>query len=150
MTIYVALCAALFALAAIRIVPSDRIRVVDGDSIVLKKRSIFGTRYELKCRLLGLDAPEWNQPHGREAARALRLMIRKRRVLILSLGQDRYGRRLVRLYTMAGPVTARMLARGHAHPAGLPGDIISLPARLRRTGLWKGPVIHPATWRSKT
>ncbi len=69
------------------------IKVKDGDSVILR----FEDSTEKEARLFGIDAPEYNQPFGREAKNILSKLVYKKTVLIESKGTDRYQREIVLL-----------------------------------------------------
>ena len=76
------------------------VRVVDGDTYDVLAGSVV-----YRVRMLGVDAPEPDQPFGHQAADSVaRLLETKRKVLLTRQGADLYGRTLasVRL-PVAGP-----------------------------------------------
>ena len=62
-------------------------RVVNGDTLVVQLSS-----GPIRVRLYGIDAPEHNQPGGREAAAALTSLVNGERVELEPINQDRYSR----------------------------------------------------------
>lgn len=50
-------------------------------------------------RLQGIDAPERDQPHGKDATAALKGLIRHRRVRLEIQGTDRYDRLIAVIYS---------------------------------------------------
>jgi endonuclease YncB( thermonuclease family) len=68
-------------------------RVVDGDTVY--------TRDGTKIRLHGIDAPERNQPYGREATRQLKKLLGSE-ILVESVTTDSYGRLVAVLFTPEG------------------------------------------------
>lgn len=119
------------------------LKVQDGDSLFIERNG-RKTRY----RVWGMDAPEWNQPHGGQASKALRAKLEGAWVLAIRLHSDAYGRRLVILWTRRGPIGLRMVAGGHAHGQGVIGLIVQIVARMRGVGLWaRHGAMHPETWR---
>lgn len=84
-------------------------RVIDGDTVVLGDGS--------KVRLVGIDAPEANEPCGKQATEALRQMVEHRVVTVGSPAsvqdKDRYGRLLRYLDTDVDPA-ASLLTSGLA------------------------------------
>lgn len=89
--------------------------VVDGDTLWYK-----GT----KIRLLGIDAPEIEGHCVNERRLAQAATLELTRLLTTGLtriaydGQDRYGRRLARLWVREGEVGPAMIAVGLAEPFG--------------------------------
>jgi micrococcal nuclease len=122
-------------------------RVVDGDTVVLRVR---GRR--VRVRLIGMDAPEtWlrRDCFGAEATRALRRLIPPGSP-VYAAGDaepyDRYGRRLLYLWTARGElVEAVLIRRGFARTLEIPPDTAhavtlraaEAVARRARAGLWK-------------
>ncbi len=106
-----------------------------------------------KVRLLGIDAPEYRQPHGREARAALAEKLRGRSVRLESRGRDRYDRLLAVLRVGDRNLNEELVAEGHAWvfdrfrpPAGLAAA--QQAARRERRGLWAAAdPLRPADWR---
>lgn len=69
-------------------------RVFDGDSFLV--RPVQGK--DVDVRLLDIDAPEKNQPHGNDARAALVELIGNRRVYVDVIDVDKYDRKLARVY----------------------------------------------------
>lgn len=114
--------------------------VIDGDTIVINSK---------KWRLSGFDAPEMNQAGGREARSKLQVILRQRLSLGIVTGRDVYGRGVMKVITLKGPLSWRMCWSGWAHPDGVITSIFFFVARLRSKGVWslKERVIKPAYWR---
>jgi micrococcal nuclease len=122
------------------------LRVVDGDTAVLRIR---GRR--VRARLIGVDAPETRPRHdcfGGEATGALRRLLPPG-ATVYAAGDvepyDRYGRRLLYLWTVRGEFAATVLLRGgYARAMAVPPDIrhaavlrdAETVARRAGTGLW--------------
>lgn len=89
------------------VVPAAAIKVIDGDTIAIDGR---------RMRLKGLDAPEWRQDGGREAAGYLRRTLRAAGTLtVRARGRDRYARPLVTLIAEDGTdLNFRMVLHGYA------------------------------------
>lgn len=89
---------------------SGRVTVIDGDGIVTKLDG-----YKVSIRLHGIDAPETDQPGGRQARRHLERLIGRDDVTVTLMdGPDRYGRWIGHVQNQAVDVNARMVADGHA------------------------------------
>ena len=132
------------------------VRVVDGDTYDVLARSVV-----YRMRLLGVDAPEPDQPFGNQAADSVaRLLGTKRKVLLTRQGADLYGRTLatVRLPVAGGPALALdslLVVRGWAwawdpkhRVAGRAAQQVAAVAARR--GLWKCGavgVLTPRQWR---
>ena len=136
-------------------------RVVDADTY-----EVESTRGRARVRLLGADAPETNQPFGRQATDSVVRVLRGRTVQIQPRGLDAFGRNLaaVRLRPAAfrrlGPVAldSLLVVRGWAWAASLTRQPAARIAEQRQAqaagrGLWKcgrqGPVA-PGVWRGLT
>lgn len=130
---------ALVLLALTRVTPPSGWRIVDGDTLERKGR---------RFRLQGYDAPEWDQPHGPQARRALATMLDGSWSLALTVGIDGYERRLVWMATTRGPVASRMILSGHGHAEDPLGRILQALPWIARRGLWRGGgAVHPRAWR---
>ncbi len=119
--------------------PAQVVRVKDGDSLVLRS-----TNASYEARLGEIDAPEYNQPWGKAARRALsRLTIRKQ-VSVAVQDIDRYGRLVVQLQADGVNVNRHLVANGHAW---VYRDYLRTPelleieaqARQQGVGLWSQP-----------
>ncbi|MCI1188713.1 thermonuclease family protein [Hymenobacter sp. DH14] len=132
------------------------VRVVDGDTYdVLTGSTIY------RVRLLGVDAPEQDQPFGHQAADSVaRLLGAKQLVLLTQQGVDLYGRTLasVRLPVGGGPALALdslLVVRGWAWAWDPKHRVAGRSAQqtaavAARRGLWKcgAPgVLTPRQWR---
>lgn len=126
------------------------VRVVDGDTITVQSG-----RRELTVRLLYIDAPEHDQPFGREARRSLEQLVRLDRVRLETRGRDKYGRTLGRVVRVADglDVNLAQVERGLAwsysrSEARVEFDRAEATARRSRRGLWaEARPISPRTWR---
>lgn len=86
-------------------------RVGDGDTIDVA----FGEAGEsVRVRLYGLDAPELNQPHGREARDFLSKLILNREVRVEKQDLDQYDRVVGQVYDSGLLVNLTLVASGHA------------------------------------
>lgn len=113
-------------------------RVLDGDT--LKVQDENGEEYAI--RLNAIDAPESSQRFGLDARNELsRYTIGKTLVGVVT-GQDRYGRRLVRLYDQMGnDINLLMIQKGMAWHYKKYSDSKELEraeaiARTARVGVW--------------
>jgi micrococcal nuclease len=123
------------------------VRVVDGDTIVVRIRG-----RPVRARLIGVDAPETWLRHdcfGAEATRALRRLVPPGSSVRAAgdvVPYDRYGRRLLYLWTPHGELVEAALVRGgFARAMAVPPDT-SRAASLREVedtakragaGLWR-------------
>ena len=132
------------------------VRVVDGDTYdVLTGGVVY------RVRLLGVDAPEPDQPFGHQANDSVaRLLAPKRPVLVTRRGVDLYGRTLatVRLPVASGPALALdslLVVRGWAWAWDPKHRVAGRAAQQAaavagRRGLWKCGavgVLTPRQWR---
>jgi micrococcal nuclease len=74
--------------------------VTDGDSLTVRRG-----REEQKIRLCGVDAPEKDQPLGKEAKEKLQQLVNSARgkVAIVPVEKDRYGRTVAEVFLMTEP-----------------------------------------------
>ena len=94
-------------------------RVVDGDTVAL-----LCDGADDRGRMLGLDAPELSQPQCRREKRAaeaakqalIAMIAAAQEVRVEVTGQDKYRRRLVRLWLDGQDASLRLIAMGHARP----------------------------------
>jgi micrococcal nuclease len=123
------------------------VRVIDGDTLVLRTRG-----RPARVRLIGVDAPEtWlrRDCFGAEATRALRRLVPPGSA-VRAAGdvepRDRYGRRLLYLWTPRGVLVNTALVRaGFARAMAVPPDTryaavlreAEDAARRARSGLWR-------------
>lgn len=85
--------------------PPGAATVVDGDTVKFPDGRV--------CRLVGLDAPESDQPLGAYATAVLRRLVTGE-VAVLVYGQDRYRRDLCWLTNGAVSVNAELVRKGAA------------------------------------
>lgn len=126
-----------------------RVRVIDGDSLATV---IEGE--EIKIRIHGIDAPEFDQPEGAEATRTLRGLIEGHEATIKPVETDRYGRLVARIIREDGiDIGATMVRAGQAL-----ADIRYSTAYVRHqraaaaegAGFWRhGGICNPANWRAQ-
>jgi len=136
-------------------------RVLDGDTLIVHTP----TRVRLRCRLVGIDAPELShrrreggatpgQPYGPEAKRALEGLALRRAVTAEVHGHDRYRRPLCVLWAGGRNLNLEMVREGHAwaergNPVEVPPDLrwdLTLAedeARRAWRGLWRDPSPEP-------
>jgi endonuclease YncB( thermonuclease family) len=120
--------------------------VNDGDSLT------FGTE---RVRLLGIDAPEYNQTCmrggkdyacGREARRALAALIGGKPVACEGWEKDRYGRLLATCKAGGVELNRSLVEAGWAVAYGGYSSE-ERAARAARRGLWAGDFERPRDWR---
>jgi endonuclease YncB( thermonuclease family) len=127
------------------------IKVNDGDTLTLR---IAGQR-PVKVRLAGIDAPEYDQPYGKTARRALAAIVSGRTVRVKTRSRDDYER-IVGTVTLSGQdIEAALVERGAAwvyRRYNRNPRLIELEAQAKaaRRGLWALPEsqrIPPWEWR---
>ncbi len=119
-------------------VPAQVVGVTDGDTIT----AIVDGR-QIKVRLNGIDAPEKKQAFGNVSKQALSGLVFGKRVSIVDLGKDRYGRTIGEVFTPDGQqVEVAMVRLGFAWhyvkyaPRNTDLAGAELVARKARRGLW--------------
>lgn len=142
--------------------PLWRVRTVhDGDTV-----TCIDEKGQLqKIRLVGIDAPEFDQPHGRSSRAALESKLSAAAVRVVERGRDQHGRLLGTLFldvrSSDGSTTAEggrninreMVQEGHAWVFGgfSPDPDLAAAedeARKSRRGLWADPnAVAPSRWR---
>lgn len=128
-------------------------RVIDGETLLLddgQEVRLIGALAP-KPDALAADADEW--PPARDAARALKELVRDRPVTLRTEGRrrDRYGRLLAQAFVTDGGselwLQERLILDGHARAYTLPGNTACLAAllgtevsaRTGERGLWRHP-----------
>ena len=104
--------------------------IIDGDSIVIQKTQI---------RLFGIDAPELEHPHGRNAKWALVKLSKGNQIAAHVSEVDDYGRTVARCYVPDGrDLSAEMVKLGLAidWPKFSGGEYSSLEIENVRKKLW--------------
>lgn len=123
------------------VIDGAEITVTDGDSISIRGR---------RCRVVGHDSPEWDQPQGPAAHRALREIITGP-CIVIPTHRDLYGRMLVHVVSSSGLVAWRMVKRGHGFADAWWLMPTMLRASRRKVGMWgTGALVRPDIWRLGT
>ncbi len=89
------------------------VRVCDGDTIWVKC-GFWGRRRKL--RLIGMDAPETEQPYGPESQKHLARLALDRKVSVTAIGFDPYGRWISRVRAGRTDLSLAMIRAGLAWP----------------------------------
>lgn len=126
------------------------VRVVDGDSLVVQLAS-----GPIEVRLHAADAPEYDQPGGREAQRALSSRLTRGTTVTLEpVSQDHYERMVAVVRLGEENVDAWLVRQGHAWAyRRFASDRRYCEweeeARSAGRGLWAGsrPLVAPWDWR---
>ena len=125
-------------------------KIIDGDTV-----HVFHQDETYKVRLIEIDAPERNQPYGRDSTDYLKFLLKEGKVDLEISGTDRYGRKLGRLYWKEMDINREMVTAGYAW---VYDDYVTdksfyenqSEARELRKGLWKDlNSIPPWVWRRK-
>lgn len=116
--------------------------VVDGDSLKIN----IANSDPYAIRLAAIDAPEWQQSHGQDAAAYLESLTGGKELIAWRTGTDRYGRALAFLFTEQPDgnlfeINAQMIRAGYAwHYRELSSnpvlDNLEYEARTSGVGLW--------------
>ena len=124
-------------------------KVSDGDTIHV----ITGGNVKFKVRLDRIDAPESDQPYGKESTAYLSSLIRGKTVRVEWVKKDQYGRVLGIVFLDKTDVNLKMVETGNAHhysyfdttPAYSAAESA---AKSKKLGLWAADnVISPYDWR---
>jgi endonuclease YncB( thermonuclease family) len=126
------------------------VRVLDGDTLELRVGA--ETR---RIRLLGIDAPERDQPWAERSRQALSRRVSGREVRVNAVDVDSHGRLVGEVYADRVCVNCELVREGHAWVYRRYTDdpvLIALEAEARaaRRGLWGLPaeqIVPPWEWR---
>jgi endonuclease YncB( thermonuclease family) len=125
--------------AEARILDGRVVGITDGDTLTL-----LVDREQVRIRLAQIDAPESNQPYGKNAKAALSALAFGRQARVEVVDIDRYGRTVGEIFVDGIDVNREMVREGHAwaytkysHTT----EIIELEdsARTAKKGLWALP-----------
>jgi endonuclease YncB( thermonuclease family) len=129
------------------------VKVTDGDTFGL----LTPDRHEYTIRLYGIDAPEYDQPYGRAASRALTGMIDDRAVSVTIEAVDKYGRLVGQVYHQQQNLNLAMVRGGHAWwykqyaKSNVALGQAEAEARAKAAGLWaESNPVPPWTWRYRS
>jgi micrococcal nuclease len=130
----------------------DVVRVIDGDSIVVRQTVTHPTNgkrttSEATIRLLGINCPEYDEPLGSEATAMTRRLLDQRTVTLRFDRRrlDRYERFLAYVFVDDQMVNAALVRAGLARAEVYPGDSQSIgraigkaesEARTSQRGVW--------------
>lgn len=126
--------------------------VLDGDTIIASSPALTGSEH---FRLVEIDAPESEQPYGREAKLALDEKLDCAPLHVVEQGRDIYGRILATVYCGQRNINLEMVKSGAAwayRKYMRDEDYLKaeLYAREKHLGLWaNGDEIAPWNWRRK-
>ena len=128
------------------------VRVKDGDSLVVKVQGVA-----MEIRLAGIDAPELDQPYGRDAKQVLVSIASGRQLVVKPLDTDRYGRTVAQVWNGETHLNAEIVKRGGAwfYSEYARSDAlyaVEQEARKAKRGLWALRLedrIEPWVWRER-
>lgn len=126
------------------------IKVMDGDTLMIQSAN-----REERVRLMGIDAPEYKQPYGVAARNALNNLVNGRKVRVVPVEQDQYGRLVARIYLGNVDVNLKLVRDGYAwvyHQYTNDAELYAAEqeARTAQRGLWsQRQPIPPWKWRAQ-
>lgn len=118
-------------------------RVDDGDTL----RVVMNGR-PVRVRIFGIDAPELDQPYGRQALDEARRLLANRTVAVVARDTDPYGRLVASLSVDGRDVGTELVRAGAAWHFAQFSDSATLAeaerdARTAGRGLWAGAIPTP-------
>ena len=127
-------------------------RVIDGDTIAAM--TPYGQKDYVTVRLAGIDAPEKDQPYGKESTDYLSSLVLNRSVRVEFSKSDFFGRVIGTVFLSARDSTALrqinriLLSQGYAwhYSKYLKSEALSeieKDARYHQRGLWRGAMPVP-------
>lgn len=127
------------------------VTVVDGDTMIIR---VDNTR-NVRIRLSEIDAPEYDQPWGSQARRALSYLTIGKEARVVSRTVDNFGRPLGRVFVGDLDVNLEMVKQGNAwvyRQYTKDGRLFTAEdqAHLKGKGLWSQPEndrMPPWVWR---
>lgn len=144
--------AALFALVALNVqaesFEAKVLAVMDGDTVFVKSGP-----FKAKLRLVNIDAPEKDQPFGKESQESLQSLIGGKVIHVESKAVDKFGRTIAVISIGDINVNEEQVRRGMAWAysrshEGKAYARLQSEAQLARRGLWHQPHPQsPAQWR---
>jgi endonuclease YncB( thermonuclease family) len=128
-------------------------KVTDGDTLDVRRPASGETK---TVRLYGIDTPESDQPHGKEATSALEELVAGERIKIEKVENGPYGRTIAIVRQDGECINELLVQRGHAWVYdqycerfvcyGWKG--LELKARALGDGLWEAEnPVPPWEWR---
>ena len=133
----------------VKVVIGRCLKVSDGDTIHV----VTDGNAKYKVRLDRIDAPESDQPHGKESTAYLTSLIRGKTVRVEWAKKDQYGRILGIVYLDKADINLQMVSSGNAwhysHFDKTPAySAAESAAKEKKLGLWAAEnVISPYEWR---
>lgn len=127
------------------------IKVKDGDSLIVRGKD----KKELEVRLFGIDAPELDQPYGKQSRNALTKLAFKQSLKMQVIDTDKYERAVVTLSNDKFNLNQKMLEQGHAwlyrkYQSDNVWIELENSAKRSKRGLWKfARPVAPWEWRQR-
>ena len=127
------------------------VRVKDGDSLVAKVQGVA-----MDIRLADIDAPELDQPYGRDARKELVALAAGRQLVFMPIDTDRYGRTVAHVWADDTYLNREQVEHGAAWfyaefaRSSMLYDV-EQEARNAQRGLWALPLkerVEPWVWRN--
>lgn len=130
---------------------ANTIRVIDGDTIVVRPTGWAGRRIKspIRIRLAGVDAPELEQAGYLFARDGLIRHLDTDVLFIVPTKFDIYGRVVAHVRSKKGWACFYLAKTGKAYPETLLTRIFAVPSKLMNKGVhgpFKGE--HPRAWRN--
>ena len=128
------------------------VSIVDGDSFKVKVQGAV-----MDVRLQGIDAPEMDQPFGKDARAILEKLIGDEQIVLVFDDVDHYGRIVARAWVADVDINLEMIRRGAAwfdSEYARDDELYNaeLKARAAKRGLWSlatQSTIEPWVWRRR-
>lgn len=93
--------------------PAQLIRMVDGDTYVLRVDLGFNVSYTAHIRLADLDTPEQSTPEGKAATIAAEQLLRSGQITVEPTGRMSFARYVAYVYVGLVNVAETLAAEGH-------------------------------------
>ena len=126
------------------------VKIMDGDSLSL----LDAANRQHTIRLYGIDTPEWDQPHGERAKKALARLVDGRNIGVVKVDTDTFNRTVGTVFIGNTNVNLAMIEAGHAWwfaryaPYERHLAVAEEEARERQLGLWSSAnPVPPWQWR---
>lgn len=126
------------------------VSVADGDTV-----TVLHHQSRIKVRLVGIDAPERDQPFGKESKQALETLLLDQDIRVVEGGLDQYRRTLGTLYLDSVDINALQVSRGMAwvyRKYTTDPCLYALEAAAKKSnkGLWtQQDAVSPWKWRHR-
>ncbi len=122
------------------------VNVIDGDSLIITHNDAAK-----EIRLYGIDAPEFDQPFGKQARACTRDLVLRQSVSVEPLEIDTYGRTVAKVHIPEGCLNELLIAQGcawvftrYCKPADRKAwAALEQDARQQGRGLWAQPGPEP-------